>query len=174
MESSNWASAHSDALRDYVRMGMSFSRIGREINSRFGTSYTRNAVIGRAKRMGLAALKRVDQTPVVPASPGSVRPCQMLVPNGGEPGASAGKSEPPLKLRCVGIRPRLISVLELEPGDCRYPYGGDKEGEGITFCGHPQRPGSSYCAPHFHLSRGPGTESDRADGPVVLRLVAAA
>ncbi|MHC6154244.1 hypothetical protein ACVSQB_20935 [Bradyrhizobium elkanii] len=25
----------------------------------------------------------------------------------------------------------------------------------MTFCGHPCRSGSSYCIPHFHLSRDP-------------------
>ena len=42
-----------------------------------------------------------------------------------------------LQLRCVGITPRHLSLVDLEPGDCRYPYGGDAEGEAITFCGHP-------------------------------------
>ena len=61
----------------------------------------------------------------------------------------------PDKLRCVEIEPRHLSLIDLERGDCRYPYGGDEEGEAITFCGHPRRPGSSYCTPHFHLSRNP-------------------
>jgi GcrA cell cycle regulator len=78
----------------------------------------------------------------------------------------------PVKLRCVGIRPRLISLVELEPGDCRYPYGGDKEGEKIAFCGHARQPGSSYCAPHFGLTCAIGIAPERAAGPVVLRLVA--
>jgi len=177
MEPSNWASAHSDALRDYFRMGMSFSEIGREINARFGTSYSRNAVIGRAKRMGLAAPARVESPPLVPPRPSAPRPLppRNSAPAGrGQPPKSAFKTVEPVKLRCVGIRPRLIPLLELEPGDCRYPYGGDKEGEEITFCGHLRHPGSSYCAPHFRLTRGPGTASARAPGPVILRLVAAA
>jgi hypothetical protein len=34
----------------------------------------------------------------------------------------------PLKLRCVGISPRLVWLIELEASDWRYhPYGGDKE-----------------------------------------------
>jgi GcrA cell cycle regulator len=70
--------------------------------------------------------------------------------------------------------PRHLSLLELEDGDCRYPYGGDAEGEAITFCGHPRREGSSYCASHFHLTSGPGTASERSAGKVVLRLVEAA
>ena len=48
------------------------------------------------------------------------------------------------KLRCVEIDPRHLSLMDLEPGDCRYPYGGDEEGEAITFCGQPQRRGTSY------------------------------
>jgi len=67
-----------------------------------------------------------------------------------------------------------LSLIDLEPGDCRYPYGGDEDGEAITFCGHPRRQGSSYCTPHFHLTRGPGTASERAANTVSLRLVAAA
>jgi GcrA cell cycle regulator len=76
-----------------------------------------------------------------------------------------------VKLRCVEIDPRHLSLVELERGDCRYPYGGDEEGEAITFCGHPRREGSSYCAPHFYLTRGPGTASERAAGSISLRLV---
>jgi GcrA cell cycle regulator len=79
-----------------------------------------------------------------------------------------------VKLRCVEIDPRHLSLLDLEYGDCRYPYGGDEEGEVITFCGFPRRPGSSYCVAHFHLTRGPGTASERAAGTVLLRLVEAA
>jgi GcrA cell cycle regulator len=78
------------------------------------------------------------------------------------------------ELRCVEIEPRRLSLVELESGDCRYPYGGDEEGEAITFCGHPQRAASSYCTAHFHLTRGPGTATERAAVTVALRLVQAA
>ena len=70
--------------------------------------------------------------------------------------------------------PRHLSLVDLEPGDCRYPYGGDAEGEAITFCGHPRRAGSSYCVAHFHLTSVPGTAPERIAGKVLLRLVEAA
>jgi GcrA cell cycle regulator len=38
-----------------------------------------------------------------------------------------------VKLRCVEVDPRRISLTDLRIGDCRYPYGGDKEEETITF-----------------------------------------
>jgi GcrA cell cycle regulator len=87
--------------------------------------------------------------------------------------APAVEHPEPAKLRCVGIRPRLLSLVELEACDCRYPYGGDR-GEPISFCGHRCFRGSSYCAPHFHLTRAPVIESERPAGPVMLRLVQAA
>jgi GcrA cell cycle regulator len=84
------------------------------------------------------------------------------------------KREETLTLRCVETDPRHLSLLQLEPGDCRYPYGGEEEGEAITFCGRPCCEGSSYCAPHFHLTQGPGSPLKRAAGIVSLRLAAAA
>lgn len=174
MELSNWASAHSDALRDHVASGLSFSQIAGEINRRFGTSYTRSAVIGRARRMGLATTARVDSPPIAPTTPGAARPARPNPPAAlVQPPKSAFKRAEPVKLRCIGIRPRLVGLIELAQGDCRYPYGGDKEGEEITFCGHPRQPGSSYCSPHFRLTRGSGAVSGRSAGPVVLRLVTA-
>src|ERR1700694_2432716 len=50
----NWPSEHADALREYVAKGMSYAEIADAINAKFKTSYSRNAAIGRAKRMGLA------------------------------------------------------------------------------------------------------------------------
>ncbi len=80
------------------------------------------------------------------------------------------RSEMP-QLRSVDIAPRHLALVDLEPGDCRYPYGGDGEGEAITFCGHPRREGSSYCTPHFQLTRNPDLPPERPAGTVLLRLV---
>ncbi|MHC2785515.1 hypothetical protein ACVMBZ_004729 [Bradyrhizobium liaoningense] len=99
---------------------------------------------------------------------------RSALPNLSLPPKSAMKPAVRVKLRCVGVQPRLIQLVELEPADCRYPYGGDKDGEDITFCGHPRQPGSSYCAPHAGLARRSEAASARAAGPVVLKLVSAA
>jgi GcrA cell cycle regulator len=158
MEQSNWAPEHSDALRELIARGMSFAEAARTINSRFNTSYTRSAALGRARRLGLGADDR--KQPSMPARPaelyeiterGAVNSMPLALPWP----VPVFRSVIPLKLRCVDIEPRHLSLDELERGDCRYPYGGDEENETITFCGHPRRPGSSYCSPHFHLSRDP-------------------
>ncbi|MET4040365.1 GcrA family cell cycle regulator [Bradyrhizobium sp. RT6a] len=175
MEPGHWPSEHSDALRDYFLKGMSYAEIGRQINARFVTAYTRNAVVGRAKRLGLIVPVRTTSPSIVPVLPSGA--CLILPHRPGLlnlPPKSAMKPAEPVKLRCVGVQPRLVPLVELASEDCRYPYGGDKDGEEITFCGHPREPGSSYCAPHARLTRRAGAGSARVAGPVVLRLVSAA
>jgi len=175
MHSKDWAEKHSEALREFLATGLSFSRIADAINAKFGTAYSRNATIGRAKRMGLAG------------SGGSKDPPTSLdlkpprLPSMSERYVTGSRRLMPIfervetdKLRCVEIVPRYLALLDLGPGDCRYPYGGDEESEAITFCGHPKRSGASYCTAHFHLTRGLGTLSERAVAAVSLRVVEAA
>ena len=173
MQSTDWAPEHSEALREYLAKGMSYSEIADAINAKFKTAYSRNAAIGRATRMGLGGPDRRKDCPKPPLSaqaPLLRKLRERYAPEFMRPMPIFERAET-VKLRCVEIDPRHLSLVELGRGDCRYPYGGDEEGEAITFCGHPQRDGSSYCAPHFHLTRGPGTGSERAAGTVSLRLV---
>lgn len=172
MQADNWAPEHCQALRDYVALGMSFSEIAREINTKFGTAYTRNAALGRSKRMGLHASERPRKLPKAKIPQAPKRRERSAA--GPLPAAPAPERAAAVKLRCVGISPRLLSLVELDASDCRYPYGGDKENEPITFCGHPRLAGSSYCAPHFYLTRTTEARPERAPGPVALRLVRAA
>ncbi|HLI99816.1 MAG TPA: GcrA family cell cycle regulator [Bradyrhizobium sp.] len=187
---SNWEAAHSSALHDYLTDGMSFSEAARALNARFGTAYSRNAAIGRARRMGLSTPARADGAigPSAPKHPDVRRLCKMRPRGLAKPVALSPpkpKSKPMVKrsiseraaalqLRCVAINPRHLALIDLEANDCRYPYGGDAEGEPITFCGHPRREGSSYCVSHFHLTRLAEPAAARAPAKVVLRLVEAA
>jgi GcrA cell cycle regulator len=178
MMQSSWPEAHSQALREYLQKGLSYAEIAKAINARFDTAYSRNAAIGRAKRMGLAGPERPERSfrPKPQPQPSPVRLHKMRARFLAEsrPRLKVLERAAALKLRCVGVAPRHLALVDLEPGDCRYPYGGDEEGQPITFCGHPRRPGSSYCVSHFHLTSGPGTASERAAGRVPLRLVEAA
>jgi GcrA cell cycle regulator len=172
MQSADWTQEQSKALREFLAKGMSYSAIRNAINATFKTAFSRNATISRARRMGLAASGRPERsTPPPEATP--LRPRRAR-----EHGAAETLWLPPTfksmempKLRCADVVPRRLSLMDLERSDCRYPYGGDKEGEAVTFCGHPRRPGSSYCAAHFDLSIGPGTASERAADQVLLKLV---
>ncbi|SDN50786.1 GcrA family cell cycle regulator [Afipia sp. GAS231] len=176
MEQTSWPPEHSDALRKYLAARLPFSEIVKAINLKFKTAYTRNAAIGRARRMGVAGSDRPQ--PLLQAVPPRLERIVKTAPV--EPGAAALrrptpplKTQEPPKLRCAEVEPRHLSLIELERGDCHYPYGGDEEGEAITFCGHPRQPGSSYFAPHFQLSRNPvaSPEREAIDNAIWLRIV---
>jgi len=175
---STWEEAHSVALRELVGKGMPFSDIARILNERFGTAYTRNAAIGRARRLGLSA-----PAPVTSAGPFAApkradarriskkRAEALFKP---QARLSTQQRAAVLQLRCVAITPRHLALVDLEPADCRYPYGGDVDGEPITFCGHPRREGSSYCSSHFHLTRLAELPAKPPPAKARLRLVEAA
>lgn len=176
MQAENWTQEHSDALRQFLADGMSYSQIAAAINVRFNTAFSRNATISRARRIGLTGPDRPTHLPKPPVKAQQERrkrrkrSAAALI----WPRPVVIENTEPVRLRCVEIDPRHLSFMELEDGDCRYPYGGDSEGEVLAFCGHPQRAGSSYCAAHFFLTRGPGSASERAAVTVALRLVEAA
>jgi GcrA cell cycle regulator len=179
MQSFIWAPEHSDALRDCLSRGMSYGQAADAINARFGTEFTRNAAIGRARRLALKTIsaRKVLLKPRRPVRPpeSPPKPTPIVVrPEASPAPAPAPAPAKPVKLRCVGIKPRLLAFADLEPGDCRYPYGGEEEGEAYAFCGHPRIPHSSYCRPHHALTHGPDTASERAAVPVALRLIKAA
>src|SRR5882724_9154297 len=84
-----WPTEHDDALKEFFVQGMSFAKIAAEINARFrGASYSRNACIGRAHRLGLTKAdkpkpKKAPRTKsIAPASQGSTgrRPSKRTAP----------------------------------------------------------------------------------------------
>jgi GcrA cell cycle regulator len=176
MQSTNWAPEHCEVLRENRAKGMSYSEIAAAINAKFNTAYTRSAAISRARRMGLAGAEPPGNT----ARP-SRRAYLSNTQKRRERYASlSGRNMPvfeceeTLTLRFVDTDPRHLSLQELEAGDCRYPYGGDEEGGAITFCGRPRAAGSSYCAPHFDLTRNPRQPPEETTDTVLLRQVVAA
>jgi GcrA cell cycle regulator len=180
MQLADWAAEHTELLRKYLASGMSFSKIADAINAKFGTAYSRSAAIGRARRLGLASPKRLKELlSRRPKPPPKVKAPRLHEPR--ERYVLARPSPTPVveraghvKLRSVEIVSRNLSLFDLKAGDCRYPFGGDDDGDAITFCGHPRRPNSSYCVAHFHLTRSASATSEPAAGIVSLRLVRAA
>jgi GcrA cell cycle regulator len=168
MESTNWPPEHSAALRKLRLRGMSYGTIAATLNARFNTVYTRSAALSRGQRMGLGCYDRPEPSlPGLPERPESSPAPQLPATERTRevrPEARIDMLRRPKfffenqalpELRCAGVAPRHVSLVELKRGDCRYPYGGDRDDEPITFCGHPRQPGASYCTPHFRLSRNP-------------------
>ena len=191
---SDWEEAHSRSLREFVEKGMSFAQAAKALNQRFGTAYSRNAAIGRARRMGLSGTTKAagDARPCKPRPTRRQPDLQRLIKvrakklTAKHPATkhaagpllkvaakrSTFERAAALQLRCVAITPRHLALVDLDDGDCRYPDGGEADGEPITFCGHPRREGSSYCTLHFHLTITPELR-EQPPAKARLRLVAA-
>ena len=151
---STWTEERVDQLKKLHGEGYSCAQIA----ARLGDA-TRNSVIGKVHRLkltppGIVKKKRED-APRAPREKRSTANHQHTVTritlaNGNSNARRVFETTvQEYKLRCVEIVPRNLTLIELEPNDCRYPYGDGP----MLFCGHPKKEGSSYCVPHFWLCR---------------------
>lgn len=154
MKDSIWTNERVAAFQRYCDLkSFSYAEIAARLTTDFQISFTRNMCIGKAGRMGIVA-PFSHQHPLAPAKRAvakvRVRTRKPRMVKTGFANFAMRKQESlEYKLQCVEIVPRNLPFLALEANDCRYPYGDDV----FTFCGHPKREGSSYCTPHFHLTR---------------------
>jgi GcrA cell cycle regulator len=139
-----WTQEHHDYAVELAAdpMGFSLSIVAEKINAKFGTAYTRNAVIGRLNRAGIT---REATKTTKPKGRGAARP----ILRGRLVRLSAPRTRIPeivVQMRCAEVVPRHVSLLELGNNECHWPYG---EGP-FTFCGN--RADGTYCAAHRLLA----------------------
>lgn len=154
---SYWTQERIDMLTELHASGMTFGQIAK----RMGNGVTRNAVIGKAKRLGLPA--RVVPVERKPRPKKPVEPKDVFIPE--EVAASVKPAEkpadellaPPAPARDVYDDPLARgareAVMRLQPKQCRFPIGdvGDAD---FHFCPEQRAPGeTSYCAKHEALCR---------------------
>jgi GcrA cell cycle regulator len=128
----------------------------RAIAAALGVS--KNAVIGRAHRLGLEPRQKIIATERKPRGPR--KPRRLHTPHKRD---VLGKLVAPKAFvpRVVVAEPLNISFADLAENSCRYPYG---EIAPFTFCGHPQDKPSSYCEAHRLLCEpGMATRLPRAE-----------
>jgi GcrA cell cycle regulator len=144
-----WTSERVEELKAHIGAGLSCSQIA----ARIGVS--RNAVIGKMNRLGLS---RPRDT--LAKDPEAKRNAWR-----GRSGASnitrifsqhrilvELPPEPPEGAEVVSIHAgRGCSLLELSPGDCRWPVS-ETDAPDYCFCGNPQVEGLPYCVGHARLA----------------------
>jgi GcrA cell cycle regulator len=153
-----WPETHDAALKNYFGSGMSFRQIAAAVNAEMGTNYSRNAVLGRASRLGLRSTVPKGRGPSMRAKRPKPEKAQVIRFKPAAKAPTVAEREE-IKLRCAEVVPLNVPLTQLQPGQCRWPYGDDFP---FTFCAHPATEGSSYCMPHFCLALGTGTEAERA------------
>lgn len=114
------------------------------INRQTGSAFTRNAIIGRAHRLGLINKRPVQSGPKV-----------KKLPHENGTGLAARLRAPRnyYDIPQVADEPELpflnITFDDLDERHCRYLRGGD--GKPFLYCGQPHKDNSSYCAFHHSI-----------------------
>lgn len=142
MTSHQWTDSIVQRLRDLHATNLSFSEIAVELNEEFATSITRNACIGKSKRIGLPerAMTQAERGKLSHDKWRMVR-VKKAVPQ--QPKISVPKPS------VEDVTPLHVSFMDLERDQCRFPYG---DGPSFTFCGCRAFDGGSYCEPHHTLT----------------------
>jgi GcrA cell cycle regulator len=179
----SWTDERIGLLKKMWKEGKSAAEIAKTL----GKGVTRNAVIGKAHRMGLSgrpspikkpapAAKEKGAAPAQPrkeAAPKDVK--KPSLPNAGKAGSPAlAKEAEELKKIEKEIVPLGggVSLLELTERMCKWPIGDPREAD-FTFCGRGIRVGTPYCPDHASMAY---QSSSRSRGPAVAndKVVAAA
>jgi GcrA cell cycle regulator len=131
---STWTPEAVARLRGFHSEGFSFSEIASLL------SRSRNSCIGKAHRLGMTQAKEVS------------------VENHRKSLSSRASSSAPIRRRRLILKSDLIddnaipveqrkTLMDLEPGDCRWPVGHPGEPD-FFFCAAPAMHGHSYCPNH--------------------------
>lgn len=125
-----WTDDRIEKLKKLWEKGLSASQIAGEL----GEGVTRNAVIGKAHRLGLKS--RPSPVKSAPKREGVKRVAPQT------------KKTPPKPLR-MDEKPskHRLSLLELNERVCKWPIGHPGD-ENFHFCGEPSVPALPYCEPH--------------------------
>lgn len=141
MGKSTWTDERISVLKQLWGAG----KTAAEIAEQLGGGVTRNAVIGKAHRLGLS---------------GRASPIHSKTVSSNKAAADSNKTAQAPQIR----RPRTadetskvlpdgkgVSLLDLREKMCRWPHGDPKK-EGFRFCGCSSLPGLPYCGEHAALA----------------------
>ena len=170
----SWTDERVEQLRQHWLEGKSASQIANLL----GHGLTRNAVIGKVHRLGLAGrAKSPSSAGRIPARPhrtrraGKPRP-QPAVAHRMVRGATAlaiapqalAEPEPETFEGVVLPMSLRVTIIELREAMCRWPLG-DPASPEFRYCGSPVATGP-YCAHHGRLAYQPAHERRRDRDPI--------
>ena len=147
-----WTPERVERLRELRKRGFSFRQIAEHLGG-----VSRNAVIGKAQRLGLEAPPKIKRAPTSPPQPkrsaalrkksvSATQVPQAICENGpplinAEPVVSLDPSDIPAAQR--------VTLMELREHHCRFPFREPSEDD-FFFCGARKAVGS-YCEMHARV-----------------------
>lgn len=138
----------------YALPECSSQEIANRLNGEFGIYVSRNAVIGRANRIGLPP-RKISSANKKPRKPRERKPTKY----GGMTSLRFGEPLVTFAPRIIPDAPPSLNltIVELRADSCRFIAGDDH-----LFCGHAAQKGSSYCPAHHALCTQPRSRKAEA------------
>ena len=150
-----WTDDIVNALHAGIAAGQSARMIAHSLSERFGVTVSRNAVVGKAHRLGLQldghALARSNAT--ADRTPAQSKPAVKV--------AAPACPAPPAPDH------GSVDINHLRPNHCRWPYG-DPKLPGFMYCGCQAKVGRPYCEGHAAIAYEPRPEKKIRKAFVVL------
>jgi GcrA cell cycle regulator len=166
----SWTDDRINLLKRMWKEGKSAAEIAKVL----GKGVTRNAVIGKAHRMGLsgrpspikkpepvakkaapvaAAPKKAAPAPAAPAKSGAKKSTPVAPPPASNKNAAAPAPEEIKRIDRKEIIPPGggVNLIDLSERMCKWPIGDPREAD-FTFCGLAIRPGTPYCPGHASMA----------------------
>lgn len=154
-----WSSERIEQLRTLWRDGLSASQIAAVLGG-----ITRNAVIGKAHRLGLTGrpspIKNRSSGPARPRAPRKPRTEKMHAPRHAAPSHRLDR----LPLPTVELEDMPgATILTLTDRVCKWPVGDPRDPE-FKFCGRVSAEGLPYCAEHARRAYQPPARRSNESG----------
>ncbi len=155
----SWTDERIATLKKMWKEGKSAAEIAKTL----GKGVTRNAVIGKAHRMGLSGRPspiKKSATPKKEVAPKKTAAKPTRSKKTAAPAAApTNKSSAPAKeVEDIKIFEKDVvppgggvALLDLTERMCKWPIGDPREDD-FTFCGLPIRPGTPYCPEHAAMA----------------------
>jgi GcrA cell cycle regulator len=151
----SWDGERVELLRKLWQDGVSASRIAAQL----GAGITRNAVIGKVHRLGLAGRAKPATAATAPRAKRATTPLtqQKTVALRGNTVmlreiVVAEEYEPVVKPEAVVIPiSERVTITELRENMCRWPLG-DPLAPEFRYCGTKCDPAETYCMPHARMA----------------------
>jgi GcrA cell cycle regulator len=154
-----WTEENTECLKALIARGFSAKAIADDLG------VTRNAVIGKAHRLGLYGFSYTK----ILAPRKRRRSKDIRNPNGSPMQVSKGGNGFNFGIARIDSKaiqeftdlpadesPDAVSLIDIESHQCRWPLNDPRE-PGFLFCGSGKIDGHSYCPRHFRLAHSPGT-----------------
>ena len=164
----SWNDERVELLKKLWQDGLSASQIAAEMGS-----ITRNAVIGKVHRLGLAGRAKAPVSPVQRARKAQPRQRTQII-TGGSRGNTAlapriiTDTEPLYEAKVLTFHQpaipipesKRVSIMELRESACKWPLGDPMQPE-FAYCGNDSDTGRPYCSYHATIAYQPADKRRR-------------